>query len=193
VSSEVFSWTPSPVEPNQQPINWNSIHALLPACQQHPLSARRLMAAPDVLCDTKSTTNVASALVACVPPNAAAPRLCDGHCPAANTSLYTPPLTHLATSLTWKSFEPKLLELKLSLLQASLKSKPPIRDLSQLLSDPFDLQAKHFTNDLCVFVTLRDSSPRRIRCPARVTKVVVSFKKFVLPSPSWGFDIGRPN
>jgi hypothetical protein len=42
------------------------------------------------------------------------------------------PFTHLVTPLTEKHFEPKLLELKLSLPLASLKSKPPRRDLSLL-------------------------------------------------------------
>jgi hypothetical protein len=52
------------------------------------------------------------------------------------------------------------------------------------LSDPLSLQAKHFTDDLCVFVTLGDLT---------VTKVVVNLENFVLPSPSWGFDSGKPN
>jgi hypothetical protein len=103
------------------------------------------------------------------------------------------PLTHLATLLTWKHFESKLLELKLSLPQASLKSKPPRRDLSHLLTDPLDLQAKHFTDNLRVFVTLGDLSPRRTRCPLGATKVVVSLRKFGLPSASWGFDSVKLN
>jgi hypothetical protein len=49
------------------------------------------------------------------------------------------------------------------------------------LSDPFDLQFKHFIDNLRLFITLRDLSPRRTRCCPRVTKVVVDLKKFVLP------------
>jgi hypothetical protein len=86
-----------------------------------------------------------------------------------------------------------LLEFKLSLLQASLKSKAPRRDLSHPFSDPLNLQARHFTNDLRMFVTLRDLSPRWTRCPPGATKVVVSLGKFVLPSPSWGFPSEKPN
>jgi hypothetical protein len=65
--------------------------------------------------------------------------------------------------------------------------------LSHLLSDPLDLQAKHFTDDLRLFVTLGDLSPRRTRCPPGATKVVVSLEKFVLPSPLWGFDSEKSN
>jgi hypothetical protein len=61
------------------------------------------------------------------------------------------------------------------------------------LSDTLDLQAKHFINDLRVFVTLDTLSPRRTRCPPRATKVVVSLGKFVLPYPSCEFDSGKPN
>jgi hypothetical protein len=52
---------------------------------------------------------------------------------------------------------------------------------------------EHFTNNLCVFITLRDSSPRRTRYPLIATKVVVSFKRFVLLFPSWGFDSEKLN
>jgi hypothetical protein len=83
------------------------------------------------------------------------------------------------------------LKLSLSLLQASLISKLPKRDLSHPLSDPLDLQAKHFIDDLHVFVTLGDLSPRWTRCSLGVTKVVVNLRMFVLPSPSWGFDSGK--
>jgi hypothetical protein len=102
------------------------------------------------------------------------------------------PFTLLATLLTQKSFEPKLLELKISLLLASLKSKPPRRDLSHSLSGPLNIQAKHFTNDLRVFVTLGDLSPRQTRCSLGATKAVVSLKKFVLPCP-WGFNSEKSN
>jgi hypothetical protein len=91
------------------------------------------------------------------------------------------PLTPLVTPLTRIHFEPTLLELKLSLLQASLKSKLPKRDLSYPLSDHLNLQAKHFTDDLHVFITLGDLSPRWTRYLLGATKVVVSLKKFVLP------------
>jgi hypothetical protein len=40
-------------------------------------------------------------------------------------------------------------------------------------------------------VTLEDLSHRWTSCPPRATKVVVSFRKFVLPSLSWGFDSGK--
>jgi hypothetical protein len=47
---------------------------------------------------------------------------------------------------------------------------------------------EHFTNNLLVYVTLGDSSPRRTRYPSGDTKDVVSSEKFVLPSPLWRFD-----
>jgi hypothetical protein len=59
------------------------------------------------------------------------------------------------------------------------------------LSDPFELQAKHFTNGLRVFVSLGDLSPRETRCPPGTTKAVVSLRKFVLPSPLWVFKSGK--
>jgi hypothetical protein len=65
--------------------------------------------------------------------------------------------------------------------------------LSHPLSDPLNLQAKHFIDDLCLFVTLGDLYPRRTRCSPEVTKVVVNLRKFVLPSPSWGFESGKLN
>jgi hypothetical protein len=68
-----------------------------------------------------------------------------------------------------------------------------MRDLSHPLSDPLNLQAKHFTDDLCVFVTLGDLSPRRTRCSPGATKVLVGLEKFVLPSLSWGFDSEKLN
>jgi hypothetical protein len=40
-----------------------------------------------------------------------------------------------------------------------------------------------------VLITLGDLSPRWTRPGA--TKVMVSLKKFVLPSPSWVFDSGK--
>jgi hypothetical protein len=56
------------------------------------------------------------------------------------------------------------------------------------LSDPLDLQLKHFIDDLRVFVTLGDLSLRQtMSCPG-VIKVMVDLGKFVLPSPLWGFD-----
>jgi hypothetical protein len=36
-------------------------------------------------------------------------------------------------------------------------------------------------------------SPRWTRCSPGATKVVVGLRKFVLPSPSWGFDGGKLN
>jgi hypothetical protein len=60
-----------------------------------------------------------------------------------------------------------------------------------LLSDPLNIQAKHFINDLRVFISLRDLSPIWTRCCPSVTKVVVNLEKFVLPSPSWRFDSGN--
>jgi hypothetical protein len=61
-----------PVEPNRQPINWNSIR-------------------PDVLCDVKSGADAASAPVAGVLPNAATPGLVMAAAPAANVSLCAVP------------------------------------------------------------------------------------------------------
>jgi hypothetical protein len=58
------------------------------------------------------------------------------------------------------------------------------------MSDPLDLQLKHFIDDLHVFVTLGNLSLRRTRCCPGVTKIVVDLEKFVLPSPSWRFDSG---
>jgi hypothetical protein len=74
------------------------------------------------------------------------------------------------------------LQLKISLSQASLQSRLPRRDLSHPLSDPLDLQLKHIIDELHVFITLGDSSPRRTRSCPGVTKVVVDLRKFVLPS-----------
>jgi hypothetical protein len=95
--------------------------------------------------------------------------------------------------LTCKYFEPKLLELKLSLPQASLKFKLPKRDLSHLLECPSQSSSKHSTDDLYVYVTLGDLPTRRTRCPPGANNVMVSLRKFVLPSPSWGFDSEKPN
>jgi hypothetical protein len=44
-----------------------------------------------------------------------------------------------------------------------------------------------------VFVTLGDLCLKWTRCPLGATKVVVSLKKFVLPSHSWRFDYEKPN
>jgi hypothetical protein len=68
-----------------------------------------------------------------------------------------------------------------SLLQASLQSKLPKRDLSHPLSDPLNLQAKHFTDDLCVFVTLENLSPIWTRCSLGVTKVMVNLESLYCP------------
>jgi hypothetical protein len=62
-----------------------------------------------------------------------------------------------------------------------------------ILSVLLNLQAKHFTNDPYVFITLEDLSPRWTRYYPGVTKVVVNLRKFVLSSPSWGFDSEKPN
>jgi hypothetical protein len=102
-------------------------------------------------------------------------------------------LTHLDILLTCKHFEPKLPELKLSPPQASLKFELSKRYLSHPLEYPSQSSSNHFTDNLCVFVTLGNLSSRRTRCPPGATKVVVSLRKFVLPSPSWGFDSGKPN
>jgi hypothetical protein len=47
------------------------------------------------------------------------------------------------------------------------------------MSDPLDLQLKHFIDDLHVFITLRDLSPRWTRCCPGVTKVVVCHTRFL--------------
>jgi hypothetical protein len=80
-------------------------------------------------------------------------------------------------------------------LSFKLQSNPSfLREIWAIpFSDPQDLQAKHFTDDLRVFVTLGDLSPWWTRCCPRVTKLVVNLRKFVLPSPSWGFDSGKLN
>jgi hypothetical protein len=99
-------------------------------------------------------------------------------------------------NFNWLSFTPPLVNFSdpsLSLSQASIKSKPCERDLGQSLSDPSIFKQKHFTDDLCIFVTLRDLSPRRIRRPPGATNVVASLKMFVLPSPTWRFDSGKLN
>jgi hypothetical protein len=68
-----------------------------------------------------------------------------------------------------------------------------MRDLRQLLRDSLDLQTKHFTDDLRVFVTLRDSSPRWTMCHPGATKIVMSLEKFVLLSLLWGFNSEKLN
>jgi hypothetical protein len=47
---------------------------------------------------------------------------------------------------------------------------------------------EHFTNDLRVFITIGHLSLRWIRCSPGGTKVGVIPEKFVLLSPSCGFD-----
>jgi hypothetical protein len=59
------------------------------------------------------------------------------------------------------------------------------------LSDPLDLQLKNFTDDLHVFVSLGGFVPLDGLGSPGVTKVVVDPRKFVLPSPLWGFDSGN--
>jgi hypothetical protein len=61
------------------------------------------------------------------------------------------------------------------------------------VSDPLNLQAKHFIDDLRVFVTLGDVSPIWTKCSLGATKVVVNLEKIVLPSPPWGFHSGKSN
>jgi hypothetical protein len=86
-------------------------------------------------------------------------------------------LFHLANTLRYS------LELPTSLLLASFKSKLP---KTSHFSDPLDLHLKHFTDDLRIFVTLGNLFPRWTRLSGS-PKVVVDPKKFVLPSPLWGF------
>jgi hypothetical protein len=80
------------------------------------------------------------------------------------------------------------LELSTSLLQASFKSKLPMRDLSLTLEWPtwFSTQSLHRWS-LCVCYSWGFIPLNGLGCP-RVTKVVVDFKKFVLSSPLWEFD-----
>jgi hypothetical protein len=80
------------------------------------------------------------------------------------------------------------LELPTSLLQASFKSKLSRRDLSLTLEWPIrsSCQALH-RRSLCVRYSWRFVPLDGLGCPG-VTKVVVDLKKFVLPSPLWGFD-----
>jgi hypothetical protein len=69
-----------------------------------------------------------------------------------------------------------------------------LREIWDILwSDPLNFQAKHFTDDLRVFITIGDLSPRRTRCYPGVTKVVMDLRKFILPSPSWRFHSEKQN
>jgi hypothetical protein len=83
------------------------------------------------------------------------------------------------------------LELPTSLLQASFKSKLTRRDLSLTLEWPTwsSTQARRRWSP-CVHYSWVFIPLDRLGCP-RVTKVVVDFRKFVLPSPLWGFDSGN--
>jgi hypothetical protein len=79
------------------------------------------------------------------------------------------------------------LELTTSLLQASFKSKLPMRDLRLTFEWPTrsSSQALHWRS-LCVRYSWGFILLYGLGCPG-VTKVVVDPKKFVLPSPLWGF------
>jgi hypothetical protein len=82
------------------------------------------------------------------------------------------------------------LELPTSLPQASFKSKLPMRDLSLTLEWPTrsSSQALHRRSP-CVRYSWGFVPLDGLGCP-RVTKVVVDLRKFVFPSPLWGFDSG---
>jgi hypothetical protein len=83
------------------------------------------------------------------------------------------------------------LGLPTSLLQASFKSKLPRRDLSLTVEWPTRSlsQALHRWS-LCARYSWGFVPLYGLACP-RVFKVVVDPRKFVLPSPSWGFDSGN--
>jgi hypothetical protein len=83
------------------------------------------------------------------------------------------------------------LQLPTSLLQASFKSKLPRRDLSLTLEwhTRSSYKALH-QRFLCVRYSWGFVPLDRLGCP-RVTKVVLDLRKFVLPSPLWGFDSGN--
>jgi hypothetical protein len=92
---------------------------------------------------------------------------------------------HLANTLRHS------LELPTSLFQASFKSKLPRRDLSPTLEWPTrsSTHTLHWWS-LCIRYSCEFIPLDELGC-TRVTKVVVDFKKFVLPSPLWGFDSGN--
>jgi hypothetical protein len=80
------------------------------------------------------------------------------------------------------------LELTTSLLQASFKSKLPRRDLRLTLEWPTRSSSQTLHRWFpCVHYSWGFVPLDGLGC-ARVTKVVVDLKKFVLPSPLWGFD-----
>jgi hypothetical protein len=107
----------------------------------------------------------------------------------------TPPPPQLGWPLSWLVNTLNQLFLSSKPLSSKLHSHPSfLREIWAIsLSDSQDLQATHFTDDLHGFVTLGDMSPWRTRCCLGVTKLVVKLEKFVLPSPSWGFDSGKLN
>jgi hypothetical protein len=80
------------------------------------------------------------------------------------------------------------LELPTSLLQAPFKSKLPMRDLGLTLEwlTRSSSQALHRRSP-CVRYSWGFVSLDGLGCPG-VTKVVVDPKKFILPSPLWGFN-----
>jgi hypothetical protein len=83
------------------------------------------------------------------------------------------------------------LELSTSLLQASFKSKLPMRDLSLTLewSTRSSTQALHQWSS-CLRYSWGFVPLDGLGCPI-VTKVVLDFGKLVLPSPLWGFYSGN--
>jgi hypothetical protein len=80
------------------------------------------------------------------------------------------------------------LELLMSLLQASFKFKLFRRDLSPTLQWPtrFSSQTLYRWSQ-CVHYSWRFVPLDGLGCP-EITKVVIDPRKFVLPSPLWGFD-----
>jgi hypothetical protein len=93
--------------------------------------------------------------------------------------------------LTSTHFETLSLELWTSSPPSFIKSKHPRRDLSLTLEWPTrsSTQALHRQSP-CVRYSWGFVSLNGLGCP-RVSKIVVNFRKFVLPSPLWWFDSGN--
>jgi hypothetical protein len=104
----------------------------------------------------------------------------------------TPRLSSLVGHSFWLEYTLRhSLELQTSLPQAPFKSKLPRRDLSLTFEWPTrsSTQALHRWSP-CVRYSWEFVPLDGLGCP-RVTKIVVDFRKFILPSPLWGFDSGN--
>jgi hypothetical protein len=116
----------------------------------------------------------------------------NGQIPYEDYKRRSPPPS-LIWPLRWIKNPLNLSFLRSNSLSLKLQSNPSL--LGWIWAKPWVthsiFEQEHFTNNLHVFITLSDSSPWWTRCPLRATKVVVSLKKFVLPSPLWEFDSGN--